>query len=185
MMRNGISISGLSEFVDEVKQTPSQAHASYAVNVQWQNGTRSRANTLPMQIGAHRVARDFSWTIDEPRQLLGSNHAPNPQEYLLSGLGSCIMVGFAVGASVKGIQLESLEVTVRGELNLAGFFGLADAAQVPFQKISYEITVSGDGNAEDFEDLHQKAVAHSPNAMTIANTVSLEGRLTLQNKDSM
>ena len=179
-MRNGISVSGLSEFVDEVRQTPSQARASYGVDVKWQNGTRSVVTTQPMQLGAHKIARDFNWTIDEPRQLLGSNHAPNPQEYLLSGVGACILVGFAVGASVKGIQLESLEVSVRGELDLRGFFGLAEGPSVPLQKVEYEIKVAGEGSAEDFEYLHRMAVQHSPNAMSVANSVSLEGRVLIE-----
>ena len=35
-----------------------------------------------MRIGPHRVSRSFSWKVDEPRQIMGNNHAPNPQELL-------------------------------------------------------------------------------------------------------
>ncbi|MET1255995.1 OsmC family protein [Aliikangiella maris] len=178
-MRNNISVSALSEFVNEVKNSPEEGIASYGVELDWQSGTRSKVRTLPMEIGPHKVSRDFSWTIDEPRQLLGTNHAPNPQEYLLSGMGACILVGFTVGASVMEIQLESLKVSVKGKLDLAGFLNAREGAPIPFEKIEYEIEVVGDGTPEQFEQLRQKAVNYSPNAMTIKNNVEIRGSLKI------
>jgi hypothetical protein len=89
-MRNGIPAAGLSELANEIKQHPAQGIAAYGVSVKWLSGTRSQASALPMQVGDQAVNRDFTWLIDEPKQLGGSNQAPNPQEYLLSSqwLGS-------------------------------------------------------------------------------------------------
>lgn len=178
-MKNGISAAGLSEMAAEIKANPLQGRAQYGVVVAWQSGTRAVARALPMQVGEHRVNRDFTWAIDEPKQLGGSNHSPNPQEYLLSGLGACLMVGFAVGASVLGIQLSLLEVEVRSELDLAGFLSVREDARVALKEIRYTFRVSGDGTPEQFETLRRQAVAHSPNAMSLANGVPLEGTLVL------
>ncbi len=176
-MKNGISIAALSEMAHEIEADPAQGQASYGVVVQWLSGTRASVSTLPMMIGPHRVQRDFSWTIDEPRQLGGSNHGPNPQEYLLSGMGSCLMVAFAVGASVMGIQLSQLEVTVQAKLDLAGFLQVRPDAMVPLQAIDYQIRVSGDGTPEQYEQLRQQAQAHSPNAMSLQQGVRVSGTL--------
>ena len=178
-MRNSIAVSGLSEYINEIKETPSEGIAKYGVQLDWQSGTRSIAKALPMEIGAHKVNRDFSWVIDEPRQLLGTNHAPNPQEYLLSGVGACILVGFTVGASMLEIQLETLKVSVKGNLNLAGFLGVDENASIGFERIEYTIEVVGDGTKEQFETLRDKAIAHSPNAMSIMNNVQIEGSLKI------
>ncbi|WP_199610406.1 OsmC family protein [Flocculibacter collagenilyticus] len=178
-MRNSIPLSALSEFTNEVKALPEEGVVQYGVELNWESGTRSRAKALPMAVGPHVVSRDFEWTIDEPRQLMGSNHAPNPQEYLLSGLGACILVGFTVGASIMEIQLESLKVTVQGELNLAGFLGVDSCASVGFKRINYQIDVSGTGTDEQFELLRKQAVAHSPNAMSMMNGVEVCGELTV------
>ena len=132
-----------------------------------------------LEVGPHRVNRDFEWVIDEPRQLLGTNQAPNPQEYLLSGMGACILVGFTVGASIMEIQLESLKVTVKGELNLAGFLGVDENAPIGFKTIQYLIEVSGDGTNEQFQELREKAISHSPNAMTIMKGADLQGELVI------
>jgi uncharacterized OsmC-like protein len=176
-MRNGIPAAGLSELAHEIRDDPKQGIASYGVAVRWLSGTRAQVNTLPMTVGAHRVSRDFSWMIDEPRQLGGANHAPNPQEVLLSGLGACLMVGFAVGATVMGIQLSTLEVEVRSTLDLAGFLDARKGAPVPMTGIEYTVRVDGDGTAEQYEQLRRQAEAHSPNAMSLLRGVPLSGRL--------
>ncbi len=178
-MRNSIPVSALSEYVNEIKEFPAEGIAKYGVELNWETGTRSRVKALTMEVGPHVVSRDFEWVIDEPRQLLGTNQAPNPQEYLLSGMGACILVGFTVGASIMEIQLESLKVTVKGELNLAGFLGVDEHAPIGFKTIQYLIEVAGEGTPEQFEELAKKAVSHSPNAMTIMKGADLQGELVI------
>jgi uncharacterized OsmC-like protein len=175
-MRNGIPAAGLSELTNEIKEIPEQGIASYGVCVQWLSGTRAQAQTLPMKIGDQSIQRDFRWSIDEPKQLGGTNHSPNPQEYLLSAFGSCMMVAFLVGASIKGIQLSSLEIEVRSELDLAGFLGANKDSPVQIKGIEYSLRVDGDGTPALYEELRELAQAHSPNAMTLAKGVSVMGR---------
>jgi uncharacterized OsmC-like protein len=38
-------------------------------------------------------AREFTFTVDEPTKLGGSNAGPNPVEYLLGALAWCLNVG--------------------------------------------------------------------------------------------
>ncbi len=174
-MRNGIPAAGLSELAHEIKQQPEQGRATYGVQVKWLSGTRAQASALPMQVGDQAVNRDFQWLIDEPRQMGGSNHGPNPQEYLLSGFGACMMVAYLVGASVMGIQLSQLAIEVRSELDLAGFLGVNDKAPVALKGITYVVRVTGDGTSEQFECLRETAQAHSPNAMSLAKGVVVTG----------
>ena len=181
-MKNAISVSALSEFTHEVKLDSAEGMVKYGVELDWQSGTRSRAKALSMEVGRHVVSRDFEWMIDEPRQILGTNQAPNPQEYLLSAIGSCILVAFTIGASMMDIQLEQLKVTVRGDLNLAGFLAVDDHAPVGFSRVDYHIEVVGDATLEQFEVLRQRAIAHSPNAMTIMKSVDLQGQLVINKR---
>ncbi|MEO1138133.1 MAG: OsmC family protein [Pseudomonadota bacterium] len=174
-MRNNIPTAALSEFVNEVAQTPEEGLMSYGIEIDWESGTRTRSQTKPMLVGPHRVSRSFEWKADEPRQLMGNNHGPNPQELLLSGLGSCMMVSFIAGATAEGIQLETVKLDFEGVLDLRGFFGLGTNAPIGFPEISYTLHVTGDAKQEDFEELHRKAVLHSPNAQTIINPVALKG----------
>lgn len=176
-MRNNIPTAALSEFVNEVSASPEEGLISYGIEIDWESGTRTRTHTKPMLVGPHRVSRSFEWKADEPRQLMGNNHGPNPQELLLSGLGSCMMVSFIAGATAEGIQLESVKIDFDGVLDLRGFFGLGTNATVGFPEISYTLHVTGDATSEQFEELHRKAIAHSPNAQTIENPVKLNGQI--------
>lgn len=178
-MRNGIPAAGLSELAHEIRSNPDQGIATYGVQVKWLSGTRSQVNTLPMKIGDQSVNRDFRWQIDEPKQLGGTNHAPNPQEFLLSGFGSCLMVAYLVGSTIMGIQLSTLEIEVRSEIDLAGFLEVREDARVPLNGIQYVVRVAGGGTPEQFEQLRLAAQAHSPNAMSLATAVKVSGKLEL------
>lgn len=176
-MRNNIPTAALSEFVNEVASTPEEGLMTYGIEIDWESGTRTRTQTKPMLVGPHRVSRSFSWKADEPRQLMGNNHGPNPQELLLSGLGSCMMVSFIAGATAEGVQLESVKIDFDGILDLRGFFGLGTNAPIGFPEITYTIHVTGDATPDQFEEIHRKAVAHSPNAQTVINPVHLKGEI--------
>lgn len=55
---------------------------------------------------------------DEPALLAGTNSAPNPVEYLLAALGSCLAVGYAASATARGIELRALEIELAGTIDL-------------------------------------------------------------------
>jgi uncharacterized OsmC-like protein len=183
-MKNNLPVAALSEFVNEVRSTPGEARATYAVTGVWRTGTRLDVSTGSMSIGGRCVPRTFSWTVDEPRQLLGSNHGPNPQELLLSGLAGCLAVAFVAGATARGVQIASLEIEVSAELDLQGFMGLDGQSATGFPEIAYQLRVDADASAEVLESLHRDAVAHSPNAQTIANPVALRGELEVVSQGS-
>ena len=183
-MRNSLPTAALSEFVNEVTEAPEEAVMCYGIGLDWESGTRSRAEAKPMQVGPHRVSRSFSWKIDEPRQLMGNNHGPNPQELLLSGLGACMMVAFVAGATAEGIQLESVRIDLDATLDLRGFLGIGSNAPVGFPEIRYTIHVEADATDAQLAELHRKAVAHSPNAQTILNPVALTGEIVTRRTEA-
>lgn len=178
-MRNGISASALSELVNEIREHPEEARLSYGVRIGWESAMRAQAEARTMKIGPHRVSRSFRWKVDEPRQLGGTNHAANPQEYLLSGLGACIMVSFLAGASASGIRIETLDIEIEADLDLNGFLGLEERTPTGFSAVRYTIAVSGDATPAQFDELRRRALAHSPNASTLSRGVQITGALTV------
>jgi len=50
---------------------------------------------------------------------------PNPVEYLLHALASCVTKSLVAHAAVRGIQLEEVESEVEGNIDLRGYLGLA------------------------------------------------------------
>lgn len=86
--------------------------------------------------------RHFKWISDEPAERGGSDRAPNPLAYFVSGLGFCQAVHFAGEAARNGIILEDLENTVRGKFDrgkerrfLEFIYDLKITSQSPPEKI--------------------------------------------------
>lgn len=176
-MIHNINIAGISEAANEIKENPVEANAKYGIELEWLSGTRSKVRTLPMTIGEHKVVRDFEFQIDEPNQLLGINSAPNPAEYLLGGLAGCLCVTFITGATLKGVQIESLKIQIKGNLDLSYFFGIKEDSHAGFPQLEVNFMIDGEGSREQYEQLIEKVKKHSPNFCTIKHQVDIDMKL--------
>lgn len=174
---NGVDTEGLGNAREQIRENPKAGIASYDVNVAWRHGVSAIATAQPMQIGDTKIERKFSWNIDEPPELLGNSSGPTPQEYLMSGVGACIMVGFIVNAAVKGIEVRALDVRMKGSLDLAGFLNLRPDAQVKMSGLQYEIIVDSAASLSELEAIAEVAYKFSPNAMTVHHGVPVTGRI--------
>ncbi|WP_163851668.1 OsmC family protein [Pseudooceanicola aestuarii] len=174
-MLNKVDVDALDGARQAIRQDPAAGQARYGVNLAWQSGVRARVTALPMTLGDDVIERDFEWIVDEPPQLLGESAGPTPQEYLMSGVGACIMVGFVVNASVRGIEIRNLDVKVTSGLDLAGFLNLRDDAKVEMSGLEYQITVDTDADAETLAEVEKAAVEFSPNAMSVNRGIPLSG----------
>ena len=176
-MLNGIDTAGLAGARDAIRAEPAAGIARYGVALDWKQGTQIEARALTMKVGAEEIARNFTWVVDEPPQLLGQSTGPTPQEYLMSGVGACIMVGFVVNAAVKGVALRSVRVTMGGSLDLAGFLNLRPDAQIKMAGLTYEIDADCDADEATLQDIARTAFEFSPNAMTAVHGVPVSGGL--------
>lgn len=176
-MLNNINIAGLSEYANEVKQDNSQSKATYGVHLNWESGTKTKVKTKNMIFGNHKIVRNFEFTIDEPTQILGVNHAPNPAEYMLGGLAGCMAVTFMTGATAMNIKINQLQLEIDGELDLEGFLGLNENANVGFPELKFIFKVEGNGTEEQYNTLLERVQKHSPNFNTIKNEVQVIGQI--------
>ncbi|WP_067726525.1 OsmC family protein [Oceanobacillus damuensis] len=177
---NGIDVNGLQNYKNNISENDEDAMIDYKVNLEWLGGTKSRVTTKGITLGNQELSRDFSFEIDEPNQLLGKDSKPTPQEYLLGGLGACMLVGYTVGASVKGIKLEKLEINIEGGLDLRGFLEVNPNSPIGMTDIKYNIVVKGNGSEKDFQEIHKKVVETSPNRATLANPVNIRSELIVE-----
>ena len=95
----------------------------------------------------------------------------------MAAFNACIMVGYVAGASLKGINLESVEIRTRGELDLRGFLGLSDQVAPGYEAVDYEVRIKGDGSPEEFEEIHRTVMATSPNYFNMSRPIKMNGSL--------
>ena len=176
---NGLDLAALGEVVEAIEKDASQAKVAFNVTTRWTGQTRSETVVDGFTMAGERIARSHKIVADEPCQLLGSDSAPNPQELLMAAFNACIMVGYVAGSSLKGINLESVEIRTRGELDLRGFLGLSDDVAPGYEAIDYEVRIKGDGSPQDFEEIHQTVMKTSPNYFNVSRPIKMNGTLTV------
>lgn len=175
---NGIDTEALQQTMDAIKQDHRRGIARFNVTTRWLgNGPKSETTVKSWHLGGEELAKDFSFTTDEPEELLGQNTAPNPQEYLQAAMNSCLLATFVAACSVQGITLESLEIESEGELDLRGFLGLSRSVKPGYESINYTIRVKGNGTQQQFDNVHQWMKQTSPNYWNMANAVALNAKM--------
>jgi uncharacterized OsmC-like protein len=174
---NGLDLAALGETVEAIGKDAAKAMVAFNVTTRWAGQTRSETVVDGFTLGGERIARSHKIVADEPCELLGSDGAPNPQELLMAAFNACIMVGYVAGASLKGINLESVEIRTRGELDLRGFLGLSDQVAPGYEAVDYEVRIKGDGSPEEFEEIHQTVMKTSPNYFNMSRPIKMNGSL--------
>ena len=174
---NGLDLAALKETVEAIEKDASLAKAGFEVTTRWAGQTRSETVVEAFTLGGERIERRHQIVADEPCELLGTDSAPNPQELLMAAFNACIMVGYIANASIRGIRLDAVEIRTRGTLDLRGFLGLSDQVAPGYEAIDYDVTIKGDGSAQDFEEIHQAVMKTSPNYFNMSRPIRMNGAL--------
>lgn len=177
---NGIDTEGVKDLIGHVAKDPKNANTHWHVSSHWKGGTRSDTIVKGYGFGKEYIHKDFTIQIDEPTELGGTNKFANPQEYLLAALNGCIMVGYVVGCSMEGIELEELRIETEGEIDLRGFLGLDPNVKPGYDKISYTVHIKGNGTPQQFQKVHEGVCATSPNRFNVANAIKLDSKLVVK-----
>jgi uncharacterized OsmC-like protein len=174
---NGLDLSALRRTIAAIKADSRQGLSTWGVTTTWKDGMYSESTVDGWSLGGQHIPQDFTIKIDEPRQLLGGDAAPNPQEYLLAAMNACMLNTFVAACSLQGVNIESLELRCNGDIDLRGFLGIDPNVAAGYEEIQYTIRVKGDGTHKQYEKAHQAMVATSPNYFNIARPISLTASL--------
>ena len=176
---NGIDTDFLRGAIQAVSEDSAKGLTHWQVVTHWRGGARSDAQVTECQVGGERIPRNYTISVDEPKQLGGTDQYANPQETLLAGLNACMIAGFNFLCSLEGIKLEELRIETEGNIDLRGLFALDPAVRPGYDQLRYTVFVKGDGTPEQFEKIHRTVIATSPNYDNIANAVPMKPRLVI------
>lgn len=114
--------------------------------------------------GLHRRVsiRDFSVEVDEPPLLGGSDKAANPVEYALAALATCQEITYRLHAAQLGIPLNDVSVRLEGDLDLRGFFRVAEDVRPGFTEIRGEVSFDSTASPGELRRLKEIVDAHCP-----------------------
>jgi uncharacterized OsmC-like protein len=170
---NGVNVDNLFTTIDAIKATPRIAKFNFRVQNTWE-GASCNSSTVGVFYGAgqeHPRPRPFVLRADEPPVLLGQDTAANPVEHLLHALASCLTTSMVYHAAARGIQIEAVESTLEGDIDLHGFLELDKNVRRGYQGIRVTFKVKADVPDEQLQEIVQLGTGHSPVFDSLTNGV--------------
>ena len=174
--RNGVDTATLFATLDAVKGNNDIAKFQFRASNKWVSGTHSQG-TIKGFYGAgqemeHKSAHVFD--VDHPAVLVGADNGPTPVEYVLHALAACLTAGIANIAAARNINLESVESTVEGDIDLRGVLGLSDEVRNGYRQLRVSFRIKGDAPAEKLEEIVAQSRARSAVYDVLTNGVPVE-----------
>lgn len=158
---NGWDLDALNEAVDGVREQPEAGRLTWRSHVAWDGGFGLDVRTDEIEQLGEAVPRHFTLRGDHPPELLGQNTGATAIELLLGALGACMAGTFAAQATVRGVEIDALDVDVVGDIDLNGFFGLKPIpAGVSGVRLVFHVRADADDDV--LEEILEAARAHSP-----------------------
>ena len=141
---NGIFVEDLLSTIDAIKANPAIAKFKFRVQNQWEGGghNSSTADTYSGACQEMSRTKPFVLEADEPAILLGRDSAANPVEHLLHALASCLTTSMVYHAAARGIQIDEIESSLEGDIDLHGFLELDKDVRKGYQGI--RVNFAGD-----------------------------------------
>jgi uncharacterized OsmC-like protein len=160
---NGVNTPTLLATINAVGGQPELAKFQFRASSRWVSGTHSQSvmHGFSGAGGEHQHIAAYTADGDHPGVLCGADAGPTPVEWLLHALASCLTAGIANIAAARGIKLNKVESTVKGDIDLRGILGLSDDVRNGYQGITVSFEIDGDAPAEQLEQLVEQSRARS------------------------
>ena len=163
-IRNGINVDQMFGTLDAIKAQPALGTFQFRASNRWLGGAHNQS-TIRDFYGAGQEDRSraqaFAVDAGEPAVLLGADTGPNPAEFLLHALAACLTTSIVYVAAARGVELESVESTLEGDLDVRGGLGHDKDVRNGFQAIRVTFQVKGNAPPEKIREVVERARARS------------------------
>jgi uncharacterized OsmC-like protein len=117
--------------------------------------------------------RQFSFAIDEPPTLGGTDDGPNPVEMVLSALLGCMNVVVRLVAQEQGVEVYALEMSAEGDLDPSKFFGRAVDTRAGFSGIRLHLDIEADALEDEIHQIVEESKRRCPVGDNLLNETPL------------
>ena len=161
---NGVNVKGLFDTIEAVQSNPKLGYFRLELRNKWLGATQTISTVNEFHGAGQDFTRPVSFVLhsDEPGVLLGNDTAPGPGEYMLSALAACVTTSIVYHAAARGIEIQAIESTVEGAVDLQGFLNLDKNVRKGFQNIRMSFRIKADGSDELIQELANLGQNFSP-----------------------
>ncbi len=162
-------MSAVSSLVGQIEKNPALANTQFKAKARLDEGVLAKI-----------AIRDFELISDEPSVLGGTNHGPNPVELVLGALAACQEIVISAYAAVLGINIDAVDVEVKGNLDLRGFLNIADV-RPGYGNVEYSTTIrTSETDQAKLQQLLHFAEKKCPVYDILTNPVSVKGKFRFE-----
>ena len=172
---NGVRTEELFKTMDAIREAPAIAKFNFKLQNKWEGGGQNRSTVQDFYGALGDIRRDKAFVMyaDEPPLLLGKDSAPNPVEHLLHALTSCVTTSVVYHSAARGIEIQALESSVEGDLDLQGFLGLDETVRPGYQAIRINFRIKADVPDSQIQEI-VKLSRFSPVYDTVSKSTKVE-----------
>jgi uncharacterized OsmC-like protein len=170
---NGVTVSTVMGIVNTIEENSDNAHFQFRLKNHWVDGGLNRSRIQEyFALGQEDDTRTETFVVDadEPAVNSGGDSAPNPMEYVLHSLASCLTSTLVYHAAVQGIEIESVESSLEGDLDVRGMLGLSEEVRKAYNTVRVRMQVKSQAGAETLKEL----AMFSPVYDMISNSLPVE-----------
>ncbi len=176
-LTNGVDVNQLMNVIGSIEADTGFARFQWRANNQWIDGELSRSEIKGFYAGNEEdTTRKEAFTLeaDEPPIACGQNRAPNAMEYLLHALAACLTGTLVNHAAVRGVEIEAVNSSYTGDMDVRGLFGLSEEVRKGFSKVTVNMRVKSEASVEELTEM----ALFSPVYDVISNSLPVEFNLT-------
>ena len=170
---NGVNVTALEETVAAVQTQPEIAKFQFRAKNKWVGGGHNRSEIKGFYGACQEDdtrAETFVFDNGEPSVLLGEDQGANPVEFVLHALAGCMTTTMVYHAAARGIQIDSVESELEGDLDLHGFLRLDENVRNGYQNVRVTFKVKSDASPGQLRELARI----SPVFDIVSNPVPIE-----------
>ncbi len=171
---NNINTDAAGKFMEEARNDPQIAKKSKRVEGEWvfEEGKSQFKATLAFKEGERVVESDFAPFMG------GKGLAPDPIQYCLYGMAACYAGTFVSLATMEGIALRGLKISVENKVDLTRTLGLSSNPIV--EGVEVTLTVASDVQRERIEQIEALARDRCPGVYCLINPIQLTTNLVTE-----
>ena len=173
---NGVNTQVLNTVFESMRNHPEMAKATFSVKSAWNGGFSVTSTSKGFRIGGQNIERntEYRTQYDFPNQLSGEGRGPTVCESCMGSLAACLTQTIVAHATSRGIQIDSIDIDVEGDVDLRGFTGISNDVRPGAQQFRVNMNIkSSNASKEQINELREIGKRFSPAFDTLTNGTSV------------
>jgi uncharacterized OsmC-like protein len=170
---NGVNVDHVMNLIGGIEEDNERSKFQFRLDNKWVDGGQNRSSIQGYYADGREDdtrLKPFIVDADEPAVSAGSDSAPNPMEFVLHSLASCMTSTMIYHAAVQGVKINSVESTLTGDMDVRGMLGLSEEVRKGYDHVQVSMLVE---SAESADSL-KKLALFSPVYDIVSKSVSVE-----------